>query len=38
MDNVVEILGLTIMVVGIIGTVVSVIGIVTGLRLPFPRD
>ena len=38
MNNVVEILGLTIMVVGIVGTVVSVIGIVTGLRLPFPRD
>ena len=38
MDNAVEILGLTIMVVGIIGTVVSVIGIVTGFRLPFPRD
>lgn len=38
MDNVAEVVGLTIMVVGIIGTVVSVIGIITGFRLPYPRD
>ena len=36
MDNVAEVVGLTIMVVGIVGTVVSVIGIITGFPIAVP--
>ena len=38
MDNVVAIVGLTIMVLGMIGFVVGMIGFFAGWKVPFSRD